>query len=138
VASGGDKNNKGIFINCPFDSGYRQLLRSMLFTIVYLGYKPRIASESLNSADNRINKICELIKQTHYSIHDVSKCTASETNEVFRMNMPFELGIDYGNYIFNNHVRKMLVLEGRRYDYQKALSDISGVDVNAITMSLKT
>jgi aromatic ring-opening dioxygenase catalytic subunit (LigB family) len=45
------------------------------------------------------------------------------------MNMPFELGIDYGNYIFNNHSKKMLVLEGRRYDYQKALSDISGVDV---------
>lgn len=43
--------------------------------------------------------------------------------------MPFELGIDYGNYKFKNDHKKMVILEGCRYDYHKSLSDLSGVDI---------
>jgi hypothetical protein len=124
----GGNSNKFVFINCPFDKEYRQLLRPLLFTIIYLGYKPRIASEFLNSAENRINRICELIKISNYSIHDLSRCSASKENEIYRMNMPFELGIDFASFYYFNPEKKMLVLEGNKYDYQKALSDISGVD----------
>jgi len=47
------------------------------------------------------------------------------------MNMPFELGIDYG--LRNSGVclldtKKFLILESK-YDYQKALSDINGFDI---------
>jgi len=125
----GDTHNNQVFINCPFDNEYRELLRPLLFTLCYLGFTPRIASEFLNSADNRIDKICKLIKLSNYSIHDLSRCTSSTANEYFRMNMPFELGIDYGNSYFNKSEKKMLILEGRRYDFQKAISDLSGVDV---------
>ncbi len=45
------------------------------------------------------------------------------------MNMPFELGIDYGYSRFNKIEKKMLILERQRYDFQKAISDLSGVDV---------
>jgi len=45
------------------------------------------------------------------------------------MNMPFEFGIDFGNSYFNKTKKKMLVLEGVRYDFQKTISDLSGVDV---------
>ena len=100
--SQGDGKHNRIFINCPFDDEYRGLLRPLLFTLCYLGFTPLIASGFLNSADNRINKICDLIKFSNYSIHDLSKCTSSKENEFFRMNMPFEFGIDYGNYFFNN------------------------------------
>jgi hypothetical protein len=117
-----------IFINCPFDEQYRELLRPLLFTLIYLGFNPRIASEYLNSAANRIDKICELINTSNFSIHDLSRCTASKKNDFFRMNMPFEFGIDFGNYYFYNHEKKMLVLESKLYDYQKAISDLSGVD----------
>jgi hypothetical protein len=126
--SQGDRVNNQVFVNCPFDEAYRGLLRPLLFTIIYLGFTPRIASEYLNSAQNRIIKICELIKTSSFSIHDLSKCKSSKRDEFFRMNMPFEFGVDYGNYIFNNRDKKMLILEGNRYDFQKAISDLSGVD----------
>jgi hypothetical protein len=48
------------------------------------------------------------------------------------MNMPFELGIDYGcRRTANNHLRskRSLILEKRRNDVQKALSDLKGVDI---------
>ncbi|MFL6236225.1 MAG: hypothetical protein ACJ76N_24045 [Thermoanaerobaculia bacterium] len=36
---------KNVFINCPFDDGYRPLLRPLLFTILHLGFNPKIALE---------------------------------------------------------------------------------------------
>ena len=48
------------------------------------------------------------------------------------MNMPFELGMDYGAKKFGHgqlKTKSILVLEGRRYEYQKSLSDISGWDI---------
>ena len=125
----GGLNNQQVFINCPFDDPYKSLLRPLLFTLCYLGFSPRIASESLNSAENRIDKICALIQQTKLSVHDLSRCTSTTANEFFRLNMPFELGIDYGFSFFNHLNKKMLILEGERYHYQKTLSDLSGVDV---------
>ena len=124
----GDGQNNQVFINCPFDPEYRGVLRPLLFTVCYLGLTPRIASEYLNSADNRINKICNLIKSTNYSIHDLSMCKSSSAGEFSRMNMAFEFGIDFGNSYFNNNEKKMLVLEGEHYDLKKALSDLSGAD----------
>ena len=46
--------------------------------------------------------------------------------------MPFELGIDYGSRRFaSNYLKgkKYLILEKGAFDYRKALSDISGVDI---------
>ncbi|MCE1255579.1 MAG: hypothetical protein LWX83_18770 [Anaerolineae bacterium] len=125
----GDRNANDVFINCPFDEEYKALLRPMLFTLCYLNFTPRIASEYLNSADNRIEKICKLINSSPFSIHDLSKCISSKIDEFYRMNMPFELGINYGYFYFNGKEKKMLILEGTRYSFQKALSDLSGVDV---------
>jgi hypothetical protein len=48
------------------------------------------------------------------------------------MNMPFELGIDYGcRRIAKNYLSKKrsLIFESRRFDVQKALSDLNGVDI---------
>jgi hypothetical protein len=123
----GDFNQ--VFINCPFDEEYKSLLRPLLFTFCYLGFNPRIASEFLNSAETRIDKICNLIRISNYSVHDLSRCKSSSKDEFYRMNMPFEFGIDFGNSYYTQSHKKMLVLEGKRYDYQKALSDLSGVDV---------
>lgn len=120
-----------VFVNCPFDDEYRSLLRPLLFTVVYLGYTPRIASERLDSGETRVDKICELIRESRYSIHDLSRLQASEPEEFYRLNMPFELGIDYGAREFGaRHARKRcLILESGPYDFQKALSDLSGVDI---------
>lgn len=123
-----------IFINCPFDKEYDSLLRPLLFTIVFFGFTPRIASERGDSLELRITKILELIKTSKYSIHDLSRLQAKKKGEISRLNMPFELGIDYGCRLFSSDhltTKKCLILEARRYKYMEALSDLNGVNIKA-------
>lgn len=123
---------KNVFINCPFDSAYYPLLRPLLFTIVYLGFNPKIALERSDSGEQRLDKICELIKESKYSIHDLSRLKSGKRDEFYRLNMPFELGMDYGSRRFGStrlKGKKYLILEKSALDYRKALSDISGVDI---------
>lgn len=123
---------KNVFINCPFDDDYLPLLQPLLFTILYLDFNPRIATERSDSGEQRIDKICELIEISKYSIHDLSRLQSKKKKEFYRLNMPFELGIDYGcrKFAANHHKnKKFLILEKSRYDYAKALSDLSGVDI---------
>lgn len=96
-----------------------------------LGYRPRIASERSDSGENRVDKICELVAESQYSVHDLSRLRADRAEEFYRLNMPFELGIDYGAREFAAHQAKKrcLILESGPYDFQKALSDLSGVDI---------
>lgn len=121
-----------VFINCPFDDDYKSLLRPLLFTVVYVGCIPRLASERLDSAENRIDKICELISESKFGIHDLSRLKADEVDEIYRLNMPFELGVDYGAREYGPspmEEKKCLILETSPYEYKKALSDLSGVDI---------
>jgi hypothetical protein len=124
--------SKSVFINCPFDPDYIALLRPLLFTILYLGYIPRIASERLDSGEPRIDKIAELIQQSKFSVHDLSRIESSDKEELYRLNMAFELGIDFGCRLFAGgkvKSKRFLVLEKERFRYQKALSDLSGSDI---------
>src|SRR6185503_6886081 len=116
----------------PFDEQYKSLLRPILFTIVYLGFQPRLSSERSDSLEQRIEKILGLIKECKYSIHDLSRLKATKANDIFRLNMPFELGIEYGcRRVSTNYLKgkRTLILEKRLYDIKKALSDLSGVDI---------
>ena len=90
-----DEFEKNVFINCPFDEDYRQILLGIVFTILYFGYKPRLSSESADSAETRIQKILCLIEESKFGIHDLSRIVSTGKDEHYRMNMPFELGIDY-------------------------------------------
>ena len=121
-----------VFVNSPFDDEYAPLLEAALFCVVYFGFTPRLANERLETGENRLDKIVEMIKCSKYSIHDLSRCHATEPGESFRMNMPFEYGIDVG---FRRSGRrpfgqkKFLIFEGKQYDLKAALSDIAGQDV---------
>lgn len=122
-----------VFINCPLDEEFEGILQAMLFCIVYLGFHPRIATERADSAESRLSKILELIESSKYSIHDLSRCQAKKKGEYFRLNMPFELGIDFGcrRYVESSGGKKILILEERRYQLKAALSDMAGCDVEA-------
>ena len=87
---------KNVFINCPFDSEYLKLLRPLLFTVIYVGLHPRIALETADGGQARMKKILGLIRDSKYSIHDLSRMESTQAGELYRMNMPFELGIDFG------------------------------------------
>lgn len=126
--------DKNVFINCPFDDQYLPLLRPLLFTVIYLGFTPRIATETLDSAEPRIEKIVGLITGSRYGIHDLSRIQAEEVGEYSRFNMPFELGIDIGCIRFKGgrwSKKKCLILEEKKYRYQAALSDLSNSDIQA-------
>jgi hypothetical protein len=125
---------RNVFVNCPFDAKYLQLLRPLLFTIAILGYQPRIAAERSDSGESRLDKICELIRQSKFSIHDLSRLKAARASELYRMNMPFELGIDYGTRQHGPEFmrrKKHLILGRDLHDFKKALSDLSGVDIKS-------
>ena len=121
---------KNVFINCPFDADFESLLRPLLFTIVYLDFNPRIALEDSDGSVNRATKILKLIRESKYSIHDLSRIKSVNKNEFARLNMPFELGIDFGSKEFSikHKDKKFLVLSEKEHDYKKALSDFSGFD----------
>lgn len=123
-----------VFINCPFDEDYEPILQAILFCVIYMGFSPKLSTERKDSGDNRLAKILGFIKDSKYSIHDLSRCQATEEDEFFRLNMPFELGIDYGCRQFSRgrmKNKKFLILEEKKYRYQAALSDLSGSDIEA-------
>lgn len=124
---------KNIFINCPYDDEYFELLRPIIFTILYMGYIPRLALETSDSGESRIDLIYRLIHESKYSIHDLSRLQASKKKDFYRLNMPFELGLDFGCRRYSDNdghkQKRTLILEAGKYDYKKALSDISGMDI---------
>ena len=125
---------RNVFINCPFDTNYVDLLRPMVFCILALGFEPRIALERADGAETRIDKIVELIDESKFGVHDLSRLRAVKTGEYFRLNMPFELGIDYACRMYRGEPwasKRILVLEGKRFELKRALSDLSGSDVEA-------
>ena len=124
---------KNVFINCPFDDDYYELLKGLIFTITYLGFNPRISLESSDSGQQRLEKIITLIKDSKYGIHDLSRLQSKTVDEFYRLNMPFELGIDYGLRKFNLAYKdkKSLILEKGKFEYMKAISDINGFDIKS-------
>lgn len=121
-----------LFINCPYDEEYFSLLRPMLFTVFFAGLKPRLALEKMDSGEARINKIVGLIKDSKYAIHDLSRIQADKEGEIFRLNMPFELGLDVGCRLFGGGAfanKCCLILEKEPYRYKAALSDLSNSDI---------
>ena len=123
---------RNVFVNCPFDDEYMGLLRPLLFTVIYLGYKPRIALEALDSGSPRVEKIAKLVRESKYGIHDLSRLKAKRKGEFFRLNMPFELGLDVGCRMYGAgklKSKRCLILEEERYRYQAAISDISNSDI---------
>lgn len=91
-----------------------------------------LSLEVADSVEVRLQKSTGIIKSCKYSIHDLSLVKSKKAKEYARMNMPFELGIDYG--LRNSGMQRLaemqfLILEATKYDYMKALSDINGFDI---------
>lgn len=119
-----------VFINCPFDPEYKPLLRALIFTILYLNLEPQI-SKTTSSGKSRIQEIMKLIRESKYSIHDISRCEPLKTGELPRFNMPYEMGLDIGCCEYGGKKLKTklcLILEKEKYRYHAVISDIGGQD----------
>ncbi len=123
-----------VFINCPFTEDYEKIFHCIIFCVLACGFRPRSALEAGDAGDIRIDKIVRLIKESHYSVHDLSAIKLDENNNLPRFNMPFELGLVIGckkvaGAKYAN--RPILILEHTKFTSQKCLSDIAGQDLKA-------
>jgi hypothetical protein len=120
---------KSVFLNCPFDETFAPILQAISFCIIDMGLYVRLAPENADNSAGRLERIVDIVQNSRYAIHDLSRCKSTTAGEYARLNMPFELGIDYGCQRFGNSSKSVLVLEETRFDYQKSLSDIAGWDI---------
>jgi hypothetical protein len=104
----------------------------LIFTIIYAGLRPRISLESLDSGLSRVDHIIQLIRESQYATHDLSRIQTTHEGEFFHLTMPFEPGIDLGARLFGNtklEQKKFLILESDPFRYKAAISDLSGSDI---------
>jgi hypothetical protein len=94
--SGAPDYGRCVFINCPFDDGYKQLFETTIFSVFDCGYIPRCALEVYDSGQVRIEKIFKLIAGCRFGIHDISRTELDAHSQLPRFNMPLELGIFLG------------------------------------------
>lgn len=123
--------SSNVFINCPFDGDYDEILRAIQFTIIDCGFIPRCALEAHDSDDVRIEKILSIINDCKYGIHDISRTDLDAINRLPRFNMPLELGMFIGCKKYGSHEKKYLILDTEKHRYQKFVSDIAGQDIKA-------
>jgi len=55
---------QNVFINCPFDREYSAIFDAIVFTVFDCGFRPVCARERMNSAQIRIDKITDLIRDS--------------------------------------------------------------------------
>jgi hypothetical protein len=126
--------NRDLFVNCPFDGDYQPLFRAIVFTVIRSGFYARCALETDDASENRFEKICSIIGECRYGIHDISRTEFDPNSKLPRFNMPLELGLSLGARRFGSksqRAKRCIVFDRGRYRFQAYISDISGQDIHA-------
>jgi hypothetical protein len=132
--------HRDVFINCPFDAEYRVFFWAIVFVVSRSGFQARCALETDDSSENRFERICKIISECRYGIHDISRTELDRKSRLPRFNMPLELGLFLGAKRFGADAQKQkrcVVLDKHRYRFQKYVSDISGQDIHSHGGTLK-
>ncbi len=122
---------KSVFINCPFDSAYRDLMLANVFSVSAHGFLPRTARETEGDSEPRFARILASIAASKYSIHDLSRSTGEGEANLARFNMPLELGMAAAfRFERENSDRphRWLAIVPEGYAYQRFVSDLAGFD----------
>ena len=121
-----------VFINCPFDTEYKDIFLAIVFSVFDCNFRARCALEEEDGGEVRIEKISRIISQCRYGIHDISRTDLCEITNLPRFNMPLELGLFLGakKYGKTEQRKKVcLIMDVEKYRYQKYISDIAGQDI---------
>jgi hypothetical protein len=124
------RSSREVFVNCPFDPAYTELFNALMFTIYDCGFHPRCAKET-DAGDQRFPKICEMIRECRLGIHDISRTALDPKTKLPRFNMPLELGVFLGHKTFVEKNKAFLVMDTKKFRYQKFCSDLAGIDIQA-------
>lgn len=101
----------------------------MAFAVHDCGFFARLAIEDTGSNENRLDKIVRIIKESKYSIHDISKVDLTPESPLPRFNMPFECGLALGSIRYGKQAgRDFLLMSGEPFQDKKTLSDLAGQD----------
>jgi hypothetical protein len=123
-----------VFLNVPFDRAYRPLFEAAVFAIFDCGFEARCALEDDDASRVRVDKIYDLISESKYGIHDISRVTLDHAHHLPRFNMPLELGLWLGAKRFGSKrdkQKRALILDKLPYRYQIFCSDIAGQDATS-------
>jgi hypothetical protein len=126
-------SGRDVFINCPFTVDYQAHFQAIVFTVVRSGFTPRCARESDDGGEVRLDKICRIIRECPYSVHDISRTELDAGSGLPRFNMPFELGLVLGAKRFGGRAlgrKKTLIFDRDPHRYQSYISDIAGQDIH--------
>src|SRR2546425_1252395 len=122
---------KSVFINCPFDSNYRDLMLAIVFSVTAHGFVARSARETEGDAEPRFSRILATIAESKYSIHDLSRSAGEGGDNLARFNMPLELGMAAA-FRFeregSGRPHRWLALVPEGFAYQRFISDLAGFD----------
>ena len=77
-----------VFLNVPFDRTYKPLLEAAVFAIHDCGFIARCALEDDDSSRIRVDKIYDLISESRYGIHDLSRVTLDHAHRLPRPEIP--------------------------------------------------
>lgn len=133
-------NAGDVFINCPFSRDYDTNFKAIVFVVIRSGFNPRCAREDDDGGDIRYEKICRIIAECKFGVHDISYTGLYDGPEgdpdfpLPRFNMPLELGLFLGAKKFGGDAqanKKVVVFDRDEYRFRKFISDISGSDIKA-------
>ena len=117
-----------VFLNLPYDEAYRELFLAYIAGLSVFGLTPHAALEDATST-RRLNRICELIENCTYSIHDLSQLEFKSQPRRPRLNMPFELGLAVARDIKSRNKPSWFIFADDLDSLKSSLSDLDGTDV---------
>jgi len=123
-----------VFLNVPFDKKYARLFNALVFAVHDCGFTARSALEVDDSGQARVAKILDIIEQSKFGIHDISRAGIDRQTRLARFNMPLELGFFLGAKRYGtarDRQKRCLILDRERYRYRNFCSDIAGQDIRA-------
>ena len=124
------ERNQCVFINLAYDETLQDIFVAYLTGVVSLGWTPRAAIETYDTAKSRLQRIYALITQCRYSFHDLSFVALDGKSFLPRFNMPLELGIAIvEHYRTEGRLRhEWFAFDSEAYRLQRSTSDLNGYE----------
>jgi hypothetical protein len=117
-----------VFLNIPYDAKFENLLLAYIAAISAFGFTPRATLE-IPFGQRRLDRILDLIRESQYSIHDLSRVQLDRVSPPTpRFNMPFELGLTIALERTSHPTHAWILCESKRRRLSKSLSDLDGTD----------
>jgi hypothetical protein len=117
-----------VFLNVPYDAAFENLLLAYIAAVSAYGFSPRATLE-IPFGQRRLDRILTLIRQSQYSIHDLSRVQLDrKPPRTPRFNMPFEPGLTIALERTAHPDHSWIVCETVLRRVNKSLSDLDGTD----------